>query len=56
MVDSYQWLSSVEHEKFDEGLNEVEVKLRPYPVTYSCVVTNDYNSAYANITIVSNGK
>ena len=56
MVEHYQWLSSLEYEKFDGGLSEIEVKLRSYPVDYSCVVTNDYNSGYANITIVSNGE
>ena len=57
MVEHYQWLSSQEHEEFYQGLAEIEVVLRPYPVIYTCVVTNDYDDVgYSNISIVSNGE
>ena len=52
----YQWVSSLNYEKFDEGLSVIKVELRSSPVNYSCVVTDGYITGYANITIVSTGK
>ena len=52
----YQWVSSLDYETFDEGLSVIKVELRPYPVNYSCVVTDGYNTGYSNLTLMSNGK
>ncbi|XP_065893758.1 uncharacterized protein [Dysidea avara] len=52
----YQWVSSLNYEKFDEGLSVIKVELRSSPVNYSCVVTDGYITGYANITIVSTGQ
>ena len=52
----YQWLSSLDYETFDKGLSIIKVELRPYPVNYSCVVTDDYTSGYANITVSGYGE
>ena len=52
----YQWMSSMDYETFEEGLSVIKVELRPYPVNYSCVVTDDYTSGYANITVAGYGE
>ena len=53
---SYQWVSSLEYETFDEGLSVITVELRSEPVNYSCIVTDGYISGYSNITIISTCK